>query len=80
MIRRAVEAVGWLAGAFLIAGVRFYQCCLRPFLPPACRYEPSCSEYFIGAVRKYGPVCGAWKGTCRICRCHPWGGSGYDPP
>jgi uncharacterized protein len=67
--------------AFLILlPVRFYQTCLRWMLPPLCRYNPSCSEYFILAVRKYGPFVGAWKGVCRICRCHPWGGFGEDPP
>lgn len=75
--------IGWLrtaVSAFLIAGVRCYQYGVRPILPPLCRYEPSCSEYFIQAVQKYGPLRGACKGTWRICRCNPWGGSGYDPP
>jgi putative membrane protein insertion efficiency factor len=66
--------------AFLIAGVRFYQICLRPLLPPLCRFHPNCSEYFIQAVHKYGPVCGACKGVWRICRCNPWNAGGYDPP
>ena len=64
----------------LIGCVRFYQLCLRRFLPPSCRFEPSCSEYFIEAVRKYGALKGAWRGTKRICRCHPWSPGGYDPP
>ena len=74
---------GWLraaVSAFLVAGVRCYQYGVRPLLPPLCRYEPSCSEYFIQAVEKYGPLRGACKGAWRICRCNPWGGSGYDPP
>lgn len=66
--------------AFLIAGVRFYQVAIRPVLPAVCRFQPSCSEYFIQAVEKYGPLRGAWRGTCRICRCHPWQMGGYDPP
>lgn len=70
----------WLLRLFLIGGVRIYQWCLRPLLPAVCRFEPSCSEYFIQAVEKYGPVCGAWKGVCRICRCNPWQPGGYDPP
>jgi putative membrane protein insertion efficiency factor len=65
---------------FLIAGVRAYQICLRPVLPAVCRFEPSCSEYFIGAVNKYGPVHGAYKGVGRLCRCHPWSAGGFDPP
>jgi putative membrane protein insertion efficiency factor len=66
--------------AALILPVRVYQFAIGPMLPKVCRYEPSCSEYFIAAVEKYGPARGAWKGACRICRCHPWGASGYDPP
>ncbi len=65
---------------FLIVGVRSYQICLRPLLPTVCRFHPSCSEYFIEAVQKYGPVRGAAKGVYRICRCNPWHPGGYDPP
>jgi len=73
----------WLLGVLafvVILPVRFYQLCLRPMLPMVCRYHPSCSEYFVLAVDKYGPVRGAWKGVCRVCRCHPWRPGGYDPP
>ena len=66
--------------AFLIGGVWFYRLVLRPVLPTVCRFEPSCSEYFIQAVKKHGPVCGACKGVWRICRCNPWNRGGYDPP
>lgn len=64
----------------VVLPVRFYQICLRPMLPSVCRYHPSCSEYFVLAVEKYGPIRGVWKGVCRICRCHPWRQGGYDPP
>lgn len=67
-------------GGVLILGVRGYQKFLRPMLPPSCRYTPGCSEYFILAVHKHGPLIGAAKGTWRICRCNPWGGSGEDWP
>ncbi len=80
MIGRLGALVRSALAAFLIGGVRFYQVCLRPVLPSVCRYEPSCSEYFIGAVRKYGPLRGAWKGAGRIARCNPWSRGGYDPP
>lgn len=60
--------------------VRFYQACLRPVFPAVCRFYPSCSEYFVEAVHKYGPVKGSWKGVRRLCRCHPWHRGGYDPP
>jgi putative membrane protein insertion efficiency factor len=65
---------------FLIGGVRGYQILLRPLLPSVCRFTPSCSEYFILAVRKYGPLAGGWKGVCRLFRCGPWSPGGYDPP
>ncbi len=80
MIARLLGGGRWLLSAFLIAGVRFYQACIRPLLPPLCRFHPSCSEYMILAVRKHGPVCGACKGVWRICRCGPWTQGGYDPP
>jgi len=69
----------WLS-AFLIALVRCYQVGLRPILPAVCRFQPSCSEYFILAVSKYGPFRGSWRGLGRICRCNPWCQGGYDPP
>jgi uncharacterized protein len=78
--RSVLAGVRWAVGGVLIAGVRFYQLAIRPFLPPSCRFHPSCSEYFIEAVRKYGPISGACRGTWRICRCHPWNAGGYDPP
>jgi putative membrane protein insertion efficiency factor len=67
-------------GEILIAAVRVYQFLLSPLLGRHCRFEPSCSAYFIEAVRKYGAARGAWRGVRRICRCHPWNPGGYDPP
>ncbi|MFV0442283.1 MAG: membrane protein insertion efficiency factor YidD [Planctomycetaceae bacterium] len=64
----------------LIAAVRLYQWTLSPFLGGQCRFEPSCSHYFIGAVRKYGAIRGGLKGIGRILRCHPFHEGGYDPP
>ncbi|WP_223177813.1 membrane protein insertion efficiency factor YidD [Sphingobium sp. KCTC 72723] len=63
----------------LILIARFWQIGPSRILPPSCRYAPSCSEYGIQAVRKYGAIKGSWLGFKRLMRCHPWGGSGYDP-
>ncbi len=64
----------------LILLVKLYQITLGPFLGGRCRFEPSCSRYFIQAVQKYGAIRGAMKGLFRICRCHPFHPGGYDPP
>jgi putative membrane protein insertion efficiency factor len=69
-----------LMAGVLVLLVRGYQLLIRPLLPAACRFHPSCSEYFILAVRKYGPLRGAWRGLCRIGRCHPWNPGGIDYP
>ncbi len=63
----------------LILLVRFYQICISPYTPSACRFVPTCSQYAIEALRKYGPLKGGWLTMKRLSRCHPWGGSGYDP-
>lgn len=63
----------------LIAVVKFYQLCISPFTPPSCRFTPTCSQYAVEALRKYGPFKGGWLTLKRLARCHPWGGSGYDP-
>lgn len=64
----------------LILVIRGYQRTISPLLGPVCRFEPSCSRYMIGALRKYGLLKGLWKGTGRLLRCHPWHPGGYDPP
>jgi hypothetical protein len=64
----------------IIGAVRLYQKLIRPLLGPRCRFYPSCSEYFIGAVRKYGVLSGSARGVWRIMRCHPFHPGGYDPP
>ena len=63
----------------LISLIRFYQRFISPLTPPACRFTPTCSQYTLEAIQKYGALKGTWLGIKRICRCHPWGGSGYDP-
>jgi putative membrane protein insertion efficiency factor len=69
-----------LPGEVMIGMVRLYQIFLSPWLGRNCRFEPSCSQYFILAVRKYGAVRGAFLGAWRIVRCNPFCRGGYDPP
>jgi putative membrane protein insertion efficiency factor len=72
----------WLCVALqwvMLALIAFYRTCISPLTPPACRFTPTCSQYAQEAIRKYGPFKGGWLALRRILRCHPWGGSGYDP-
>jgi len=75
---RRITAAGlsWL----LISLVRAYQVVLSPLLGGSCRFQPSCSAYFIEAVQKHGPWRGSWMGVRRILRCHPFHPGGHDPP
>jgi putative membrane protein insertion efficiency factor len=59
--------------------IHFYRACISPFTPASCRYTPTCSEYALIAIKKYGAFKGGWIAIKRIFRCHPWGGQGYDP-
>ncbi|MDH5608503.1 MAG: membrane protein insertion efficiency factor YidD [Cyclobacteriaceae bacterium] len=59
--------------------VLLYQYTISPYLPNSCRYTPTCSEYARQAILKHGPFKGFWLGIRRLSKCHPWGGSGYDP-
>ena len=63
----------------LLGLIRFYQLGISPYLAPRCRYQPTCSQYALEAIRKHGAIKGSYLAGKRICRCHPWGGSGYDP-
>lgn len=63
----------------VIALIRFYQTAISPLTPPACRYEPTCSNYTLVAVQRFGAVRGSWMGAWRILRCHPFHPGGYDP-
>ena len=57
----------------------FLQRYISPMTPPSCRFVPTCSEYAIEAIKKHGPFKGLYLAVRRLLRCHPWGGSGYDP-
>jgi putative membrane protein insertion efficiency factor len=65
-----------LLAVFLI---RCYQWTLSPFLGPCCRFHPSCSQYTLEAVGRFGVLRGSWLGLRRIARCHPWHPGGFDP-
>lgn len=76
---RLLRLLSRIASALLIIPIRFYQGAISPMLPRSCRFTPSCSQYAVEAIRRHGPLRGLWLAVKRICRCHPWGGSGYDP-
>ncbi len=76
---RLYRVFGRLFAYGMIGLIRFYQGAISPYLPPSCRFVPSCSQYGIEAIKKHGPLAGGWLVLKRIARCHPWGGSGFDP-
>jgi uncharacterized protein len=59
--------------------IKIYQYIISPVLGPKCRFTPTCSNYALEAFKKYGVFKGVWLTIKRISKCHPWGGSGYDP-
>ena len=79
IMEQIMARLKWVCTLPLIVLVKFYQRCISPFTPASCRYTPTCSQYALEALRKYGPLKGTWLTLKRLSRCHPWGGSGYDP-
>jgi len=77
--RAAARWIGKATGAVLILLVRVYQFGISPLLIGTCKFVPSCSQYFVEAVGRYGPVRGGYMGVRRVLRCHPFGGGGIDP-
>lgn len=75
-VKKAIKKTGIF---ITLIPVYVYKYGISPLTPPSCRYTPTCSEYALQAVKKYGPVKGGWLSVKRISRCHPWGGHGYDP-
>jgi uncharacterized protein len=68
------------ASVWMLRGpIRFYQLAISPMMPAACRYYPSCSNYAIEAIDKYGALKGGWLAVRRILRCHPFRPGGFDP-
>jgi len=78
-VSHLLHQISKLLAQLLILPIRFYQRCISPLTPPSCRFTPTCSQYAVEALRKYGPFKGSWLALRRLLRCHPWGGSGYDP-
>jgi putative membrane protein insertion efficiency factor len=62
-----------------IALIQLYRRVISPMTPPSCRFTPTCSQYGLEAFRRYGLFKGFWLTAKRLARCHPWGGSGFDP-
>lgn len=75
MANSVSKALAWP----LIQVVRFYRLAISPWFGANCRFDPSCSTYAIEALQVHGVLKGTWLAVRRIGRCHPWGGSGYDP-
>jgi len=63
----------------LVLAIRAYKRLISPLFPPACRFEPSCSDYAAGAIEKHGPIRGVFLAIRRIVRCAPWHPGGFDP-
>ncbi|MBO4818211.1 MAG: membrane protein insertion efficiency factor YidD [Bacteroidales bacterium] len=76
---RATEILKKIAIFPFVVLIQFYRYCISPLKPPSCRFTPTCSQYALEAFRKYGPFKGLYLSVRRILRCHPFGGSGYDP-
>ncbi len=79
MVAKLLRVLRSVLVMLLVAPIRFYQTVISPMTPPSCRFTPTCSEYARQAIVKHGPFKGLWLAVRRLLRCHPWGGSGYDP-
>ena len=78
-MKKIIRFIIKLPANILILLIKIYQYTLSPFIGRNCRYTPTCSNYGIEAIRKYGAIKGGWLTIKRIASCNPWGGSGYDP-
>ncbi len=68
-----------MLGRAMLGTIRVYQRFISPFFLPRCRFQPTCSHYAVEAITLHGGLRGGWLALKRLARCHPWGGSGYDP-
>ena len=78
-MKKIINFIIKLPANILILLIKIYQYTLSPFIGRNCRYTPTCSNYGIEAIRKYGAIKGGWLTIKRVASCNPWGGSGYDP-
>jgi len=74
-----MKSVKYILSLPFIGMIKIYQLVISPWLGPSCRYTPTCSQYGLEAIKKYGPLKGGWLTLKRIARCNPWGGHGHDP-
>jgi len=74
-----MKSVKYIISLPFIGLIKIYQLVISPWIGPSCRYTPTCSQYGIEAIKKYGPLKGGWLTLKRIARCNPWGGHGHDP-
>ena len=79
LLKKIGRALSWVIVALLLIPIWIYQKVISPYTPASCRFTPTCSEYARQALIKHGPIKGLYLAVRRILRCHPWGGSGYDP-
>jgi putative membrane protein insertion efficiency factor len=78
-MRTIANALKAIIGAFFVLLIKLYQYLISPLTGASCRYTPTCSQYGLEAVKKYGPFKGGWLTLKRIASCNPWGGHGHDP-
>lgn len=74
-----MKSIKYILSLPFIVLIKIYQLVISPWLGPSCRYTPTCSQYGLEAIKKYGPLKGGWLTLKRIARCNPWGGHGHDP-
>ncbi len=75
-----LKTISRAIGGLLIGAIRFYQRFISPLKPPSCRFYPTCSNYAIEAIKRFGPIQGSLMAVFRVLRCGPWSAGGYDPP
>ena len=78
-MKKLLQLLKKLIGYIFLIPVYIYKWGISPFTPASCRHVPTCSQYFIEAVKMHGPFTGSQLGLNRLSRCHPWGTHGYDP-